>query len=206
MNINEVFLNIEEHLLKDDKPSIYLNNLKFNGELDELPFYMIKRLERVDQSPKHHPEGNVWNHTMMVIDNGAKYRDKADDKRAFMWSLLLHDIGKFNTTKIRKGRLTSYDHDKVGEKEGREFLNYFTNDKKFIEKVTKLIRYHMHLLFLTNNLPYADKEGLRTSVNINDMSLVFLSDRLGRGGIDKNEEKKVKNDVIGFFEEYSGKH
>lgn len=206
MNINEIFLNIEEHLLKDNKPSIYLNNLKFNGELDETPFYMLKRLEKVDQSPKHHPEGNVWNHTMMVIDNGAKYRDKADDKRAFMWALLLHDIGKFNTTKLRNGRLTSYDHDKEGEKEGKDFLKYFTSDKKFIEKVTKLIRYHMHLLFLTNNLPYADKKGIGKSVNINDISLVFLSDRLGRGGVDEVEARKVKNDVEKFFKEYSMKH
>lgn len=55
---------------------------------------MIGDLQDVEQNPKYHPEGNVFIHTMMVIDEGAINREKSNDKRAFMWSLLLHDVGK----------------------------------------------------------------------------------------------------------------
>ncbi len=38
-----------------------------------------------------------------------------------MWGALLHDLGKAPTTKIRKGKITSYDHDKVGAELVRNF-------------------------------------------------------------------------------------
>ena len=117
----DLYYEIEKHLLNDDKPSVYLNKLLKEGVLDKYPFSMIKDLQDVEQNPKFHPEGNVFVHTIMVVDEGAKNRDKSNNKRAFMWSLLLHDIGKKPTTKIRKGRLTSYDHDIVGADMTRAF-------------------------------------------------------------------------------------
>lgn len=205
MDRNEIFKNIEEHLLNDEKPSIYLNDIKDNGLLNEYPFELIKKLEKVDQSPKHHPEGNVWIHTMMVVDEGAKIRSRVDDKKAFMWALLLHDLGKFKTTKIRKGRLTSYDHDKVGEKETEEFLKCFDLSDKFIEKVTKLVRYHMHLLFVSKNMPYGNIEGMKKEADLETLSFVFEADRLGRGGVENKEEKEIKEEVERFREKYIDK-
>ena len=203
MNLLQIFNNIQSHLLEDEKPSIYLCEIKDKGYLDDIPFCHIKNLQKIEQSPKHHPEGNVWIHTMMVVDTGAKYRHKAKDKIAFMWTLLLHDIGKISTTKLRKGRITSYDHDKVGEKEVLDFLSYFNVDSDFAYNVSKLVRYHMHLLFIYNNLPYGDIEGLLREVDINDIALVFLSDRLGRGGLSKKDEEKVVKQVKDFYDEYS---
>lgn len=200
MKNNKLFYEIEEHILKDEKPSIYLNKIKDEGLLDREPFCNLKKLEEMQQSEKHHPEGNVWIHTMMVVDEGAKYRDKVNDKKAFMWSLLLHDIGKVKTTKLRKGRWTSYDHDKVGEEEGKKFLNYFVDDESFKVKVSKLIRYHMHLLYIMNKLPFADMEGLRKYVDINDISYVFLSDRFGRGGLTEEDKIEIRNEVEKFKE------
>ena len=90
----EIFLKIEKHLLDDNKPSCYVEECLNTNVLDEYPFSMIKDLQDVPQNPKFHPEGNVFIHTMMVVDEGAKIRDKSVDKRSFMWALLLHDIGK----------------------------------------------------------------------------------------------------------------
>lgn len=104
MDIKKLFNEIEKHLLEDEKPSLYLNKIKNQGLLDVVPFSFLKDLEKVEQSPKHHPEGNVWVHTMMVVDQGVTYREKANDIRAFMWTLLLHDIGKPKTTKFKNGR------------------------------------------------------------------------------------------------------
>ncbi|WP_143314566.1 HD domain-containing protein [Clostridium sp. HBUAS56017] len=202
MSGKKLYEEIEEHLLKDKKPSIFLNELKDKGILDEYPFSEIKGLEKIQQSPKHHPEGNVWIHTMMVVDEGAKVLDEVKDKRSFMWCLLLHDLGKLTTTKLRKGRWISYDHDKVGEEEGRKFLSYFIDDEKFIVKTIKLIRYHMHLLYVMGKMPYSDIEGMKRYTDLDDLSMVFLSDRLGRGGLSDKDKEEVRNEIKKFKEKY----
>lgn len=198
MKDKDIFLKIEKYLLNDVKPSIHLNEMKKNGELNNVPFVWLKNLDNKKQNPKFHPEGSVWVHTMMVVDNGVEYRELVSDKRAFMWSLLLHDIGKLKTTRLRKGRWTSYDHDKVGEVEAKKFLEYFTDDIDFINKVIKLVRYHMHLLYVMKNLPFGDFEGLKTEVNKEDISYVFLSDRLGRGNITEEDKKQIEKEVDEF--------
>jgi putative nucleotidyltransferase with HDIG domain len=193
MNDKEIFLNIEKHILEDDKPSNYLDEGLRTHMLDQYPFSMIKDLQEVPQNPKFHPEGNVFIHTMMVLDEGAKIRDRSTDKRTFMWALLLHDIGKKPTTKVRKGKLTSYDHDIAGADMTRKFLIYFNEEEIFITKVTALVRWHMQSLFVTKNLKFQNISGMLDEVNINEIALVSLSDRLGRGNLDY---KEVENTII----------
>ena len=202
MKLQDKFNEIEKHLLEDDKPSSYLNELKTSGELSVEPFNWLISLEKIEQSPKHHPEGDVWVHTMMVVDKGSSYRDYVEDKKVFMWALLLHDLGKRSTTKLRNGRWTSYDHDKVGRKDAYDFLSYFNLSEEFKGKVSILVRYHMHLLFIMNKLPYGDIKRMKTEANLHDLSYVFLSDRLGRGGMNKEEIEKVENEVDLFRKKF----
>lgn len=200
MNEKEIFYDIEKHLLNDSKPSIYLEECLKNGLFDKYPFSMIKDLQTVDQNPKYHPEGNVFIHTKMVVDEGAKNRDKSHDKRAFMWGLLLHDLGKKPTTRLRKGRLTSYDHDKVGATMAHEFLEYFNEDKEFIDKVTSLVKWHMQSLFVTKSMKFQNVEGMLKEVDPNEIVLVALSDRLGRGNLGKKDREQTEEDVNKFKE------
>ena len=206
MSDKEIFLDVEKHLLNDDKPSVYLNELLKEGALDKYPFSMIKDLQDVEQNPKFHPEGNVFVHTIMVVDEGAKNREKSNSKRAFMWSLLLHDIGKKPTTKIRKGRLTSYDHDIVGADMTRAFLTHFNEEESFIAEVTALVRWHMQSLFVTKNLKFQNVSNMLEDVKIDEIVLVSLSDRLGRGNLDENEIKNTKIEVSRFKEKISNFH
>lgn len=203
MNDKEFFLDIEQHLLNDDKPSVYLEESLKAQKLDNYPFSMIKELEEVDQNPKFHPEGNVFIHTMMVINEGAKVRERSLNKRAFMWALLLHDIGKKPTTKIRKGKLTSYNHDIVGADMTRTFLTYFNEEESFINEVTSLVRWHMQSLFVTKNLKYQNVDAMLDEVTINEIVLVSLSDRLGRGNLKFDEIKETKTMVNLFKEKIS---
>ncbi|NRT92245.1 HDIG domain-containing metalloprotein [Clostridium beijerinckii] len=200
MNEKEIFLNIEEHLISDDKPSIYLENALKNHNLDNYPFSMISDLRDVDQNPKFHPEGNVFIHTMMVVDQGAVNRERSRDKRVFMWALLLHDIGKKPTTKLRKGRLTSYNHDSVGAEMAREFLTYFNMEENFIDEVRGLVRWHMQSLFVTKDMKFQNIGDMLRDVDINEIFLVSLSDRLGRGNLDHIEINKTKEEVRKFKE------
>lgn len=200
MSDKEFYLEIEKHLLNDSEPSVYFNEALKTNKFDIFPFSMIKELEEVDQNPKFHPEGNVLIHTMMVIDEGAKVRERSLNKRAFMWALLLHDIGKKPTTKIRKGKLTSYDHDIVGADMVRNFLSFFNEEESFIEEVRALVRWHMQSLFVTKNLKYQNVDAMLDEVNINDIVLVSLSDRLGRGKLKSNEIRETEEQINIFKE------
>lgn len=200
MTDKEIFYDIEKHLLNDSKPSVYLSECLKKGAFDKYPFSMIKDLQTVDQNPKFHPEGNVFIHTMMVVDEGAKVRDKSHDKRALMWGLLLHDLGKKPTTKWRKGRLTSYDHDKVGFTMAHEFLEYFDENEEFIDKVSSLVRWHMQSLFVTKSLQFQDIEGMLKDVDPDEIVLVATADRLGRGNLNKNDVQQTMKDIDKFRE------
>jgi putative nucleotidyltransferase with HDIG domain len=202
MTKQELFNLIEQSLLIDERPSEFLNKLKEKGLLDIVPFCNLKDLEKLQQTEKHHPEGNVWVHTMMVVDEGAKHRDEATNKRELMWALLLHDIGKIKTTKFQKGHWTAYNHDKVGEEESLIFLSHFNNELEFNQRVSKLIRYHMHLLYLIKKLPFTDLDGLKKYTDINDLSIVFLADRLGRGGLCQSDINEIKLEINNFYKQY----
>lgn len=192
------FDEITKHLLEDKSPSRYFEEKIKSGEIHKTPLKELIKLRDTEQELEHHPEGNVWNHTMLVVDNGAEIREESKDKKVFMWALLLHDIGKVKTTKKRNGKWTAYEHDTVGEEEATKILREFTKDEDFIKKVTGLIRYHMHYLYITKNLPFADVEGMKKSCNIDELKLVFTSDRLGRGNLKSEEKEEIKKTVKTF--------
>jgi len=190
MTTLELYSDINTHLLEDAKPSIYLNEIYLDPVFREYPFSMLYELRKTEQSPAHHPEGNVWNHTILVIDEAAKVRVKSKNQAVLMWAALLHDIGKPCATKTKKGRITAYDHDKVGAELSKDFFKPFTDDDKFVNEVSQLIRYHMQVLFVVKDLPFADIEGLKLNTDIKELALLGLCNRLGRKGFDKTKEEK----------------
>ena len=200
MNKSEIYEEFEEHLMKDKRPSEYFNSIVQKEVFNEYPFKMLKDLIKIDQSPKYHPEGSVWNHTMLVVDNAAERKELSENSRAFMWAALLHDIGKGPTTKVRKGRITSYDHDRVGAKMTSEFLHQFTNDENFIKKVTSLVRWHMQALFVVKDLPFGDIGKMISEVSIDEMALLCLCDRLGRGDMTEEKIEEEKRNISIFVE------
>lgn len=186
-----LFEKIEQHLLLDQKPSLFLSGL--TPALSEYPFNLLERLRDTPQSPQHHPEGNVWNHTLLVVDEAAEVKEKSSDSRAFMWAALLHDIGKPATTMHRKNKITSYDHDKLGSKLAKEFLCVFTADTEFVERVINLVRYHMQILFVIQDLPFAEVAQMKRDIDIREVALLGLCDRLGRkGGNRRREDENIR--------------
>lgn len=194
--LKKIFEEIEEHLLHDDRPSHYLNCIKDEPVFKQYPYDYLYNLIKTEQSPKHHPEGSVWNHTMLVIDGAAKVKHKSKNSRVFMWAALLHDIGKPSTTRKRKGKITSYDHDKVGAELAQKFLLEAEQDENFIKEVTSLVRYHMHILFVLNNLPFADVSSMKDDVDINEIALLGYCDRMGRLNADSSKEEKNIEEFI----------
>lgn len=185
----ELYKELEFHLLQDTQPSNYLKEIYTNPLFQQYPYNMLHKLKETMQSPKYHPEGNVWNHTLLVVDEAAKVKQKSKNPTVFMWAAILHDIGKPPTTKTRKGKITSYDHDKVGAKLAKEFLSQFMSNNDFIDQVCALVRYHMHILFVVKGLHFADIEGMLQNTDVNEIALLGLCDRLGRGNSSKKEEE-----------------
>ncbi|MGL5435714.1 MAG: HDIG domain-containing metalloprotein [Lachnospiraceae bacterium] len=190
MNPDALYAEIESHLLYDAKPSIYLEIIYHYRCFQQFPFTMLHNLKQVKQSAQYHPEGNVWNHTMLVVDEAAKRRDKSIHPAAFMWAALLHDIGKAPATKVRKGKITAYNHDKIGSELAREFLECFTSDDTIISEICSLIRYHMQILYVSKNPHMADIKAMKQAVDIQEVALLGLCDRLGRAHSDYEQEQE----------------
>lgn len=189
MKPKEQFEEINRHLLEDAQPSIYLDALRTNGAFSTYPFTMLAALWDTPQSPVHHPEGNAWRHTCLVVDQAAKVRAQSRDAQAFLWAALLHDIGKPDTTSIRNGRITSYDHDKAGMRLAQEFLSALTEDKELTQHVVMLVRYHMQPFFVLKHLPFAQMEDMKRDTDVREIALLSYCDRMGRKGAKESEER-----------------
>jgi len=185
-----VFNEINNHILLDEQPSIFLNSIVNTKIFKEHPFYMLYKLKETEQSPVHHPEGNAWNHTMLVVDQAAGLRHMSRDEKAFMWAALLHDIGKAETTKNKRGKITAYNHESVGSDLCVKFLQEFTTDDEFIETVKGLVRWHMQILHVVKDMAFADIKSMREDTDIDEIALLGFCDRMGRTNVDIAKEKK----------------
>ncbi|WP_297712931.1 HD domain-containing protein [Clostridium sp.] len=193
MEVNKL-KEIQENLLIYDRPSIYLEEIKTS--LKNTPLEVLINLEKIEQNKQYHPEGNVWNHLKQVVDTAAKIRDFANDKASFMLGALLHDLGKGVTTKKNKqGKLISYNHDIEGEKIADKLLTYYDYEDDEKKRISTLVKYHMHHLYIIKNLPFAKTNELVKEVDLNDMILMFVSDRLGRGQVEKEKKLNEIEDI-----------
>lgn len=188
-----VFVEWEKLLLKAEKPSIGLDFLQDSGWLVHFP--ELKDLIGCPQNPKWHPEGDVWIHTKMVLDNAAKLRHLIPNKwkLAYMFGALLHDVGKPSTT---TPDLKAHGHDAAGIKISETFLNRITNDKDLINKVTTIVGLHMRpgQLFSSNAKDAAWKR-LHNKCRLDILGWQSKADSAGRTGrnvlLDKHETSET---------------
>lgn len=165
-------------LLKGEKPSIGFNFLKDIGAINPI----LNDLIGCKQNPIYHPEGDVWTHTMMVIDYAAKLRDKADNPLSLMYGAVCHDLGKPVTT---DKEYHSYGHDKEGVPLAEEFLLSITRNTKLISSVCKLVELHMNILQLAYSKESTIKKllnKLEDKISFNDLLLLGEADHMGRLG------------------------
>ena len=124
-----VFDEFRKLLLRSAKPSIGFKVLEDTGQLRYFP--ELDALRGVPQDPEWHPEGDVWVHTLMVLDAAASLRDAdkggvstedSGENLALMLGALCHDLGKPATTERAGGRIRSYRHDVEGVAPTRALL------------------------------------------------------------------------------------
>ncbi|HSK08149.1 MAG TPA: hypothetical protein VK911_01125 [Vicinamibacterales bacterium] len=106
---------IEKLLLLPDRPSLGFQFAREIGLVDRL-FPEMAALVGCEQEPEWHPEGDVWTHTLLVIDEA---RRRVDDlpragRLAVMLGAVCHDLGKPATTAFQDGRIRSHGHEEAG--------------------------------------------------------------------------------------------
>lgn len=179
-----IYEEFKKLFLKSSKPSIGFELLRELGVLKY--FQELEVLINCIQEPEYHPEGDVWIHTMMSLDEMARIlkEEKVEDeyrKLYLFYGILCHDLGKPFCTQEINGKITSHKHESLGIEPTISFLSKLTNEKKFIETVCSLVKNHLtpFQLYLAESSLKAIKR-LSLKVNIEDLCLVCLSDCLGR--------------------------
>jgi tRNA nucleotidyltransferase (CCA-adding enzyme) len=142
-------------LLKAPRPSRGFWLLKNTRGLGLFP--ELEDLVGCDQHPAYHPEGDVWNHSLHVVDAAALVRDACqkaavhprlieEELEVLMWSALLHDIGKpLTSVKGEDGVIRSHGHDKAGGPLVRTFMERITDNERLIDQVVVLCERHHNL-------------------------------------------------------------
>ncbi len=114
-------------------------------ELGLLPHLLpeITKLHGVEQPPEYHPEGDVWIHTMMLLEQLP-----AAPSPTLAWGALLHDVGKPATFRapdpaVPNDRIRFNGHVEVGVRIAEEILARlrFSNDE--IDQIVALVKNHM---------------------------------------------------------------
>ena len=133
---------MKKALLKAERPSVFFAALRDMQQLG-VWFPELEQLIGVEQDPVYHPEGDVWVHTMEVVDRAAAFRDRVADPYAFMLLALTHDMGKAVTTEFIKGRIHAYEHEIKGLPVVQSFLDRLTGDKSVRGYVLNMVPLHM---------------------------------------------------------------
>ncbi len=172
-----VFDEMKKALLKADKPSLFFDNL-MDMNCMKLWFPEIEELAEIEQNPKYHPEGNVYIHTMQVLDEVAKRRRDAKNPLGLMLSALVHDLGKLVATEVINGQIHAYAHESKGLPIAEKFLRRITNDKSLISYALNMAELHMkpNVLFHANASVKSTNKMFDTSIEPYDLILLALSD------------------------------
>ena len=106
---------IEKLLLRARRPSIGFALALELGVIERL-FPELDALVGCPQEPEWHPEGDVWVHTLLVVDQARARIDDLDYPRqvSVMLAAVCHDLGKPATTAFVDGRIRSLDHEEQG--------------------------------------------------------------------------------------------
>ncbi len=96
----------------------------------------IKKLQGVEQPPQFHPEGDVWTHTLMMLDglNAPTI--------TLGLGVLLHDVGKPSTFTVRE-RIRFDNHVEVGSKMAAEICERLRMPAQQTDRVVALVRNHL---------------------------------------------------------------
>lgn len=181
---------IEKLLLLAGRPAIGFQLALELGVVDKL-FPELKALVGCEQEPEWHPEGDVWVHTLMVIDQARMRIDDLDrpNRISVMLAAVTHDFGKPKTTALIDGRIRSLNHEEEGVEPAAAFLDrlniHSIGGKDVRRQVLGLTAQHLKpgmLYKVRHELTDGAFRRLAQKVDLDLLARVAKADCLGRTG------------------------
>lgn len=184
-----VFVEFEK-ALKTNKPSIFFQVLRKANVLD-VHFKEIADLIGALQPVEYHPEGDSYNHTMIVLDRMAEFTDDV----ILRFCALVHDIGKGVTPKRMYPH--HYGHDEKGVAVVAEFGKRIFIPNSWIKCGKTAAKEHMkggifHKMSVPKKVSFIERVA-KSKLGLHGLQLVVLADKGNR----VSEEEKIKFEEIG---------
>ena len=180
---------VEKLLLQAARPSIGLALALDLGVIDRL-LPELRPLVGCEKEPDWHPEGDVWTHTLMVVDKARELNRELDRPRliAVMLGALCHDVGKPATTEVIDGRIRSMEHEQAGVEPALRLLdrlNIHTIDGFDVRgQVAGIVAQHLKpgAFYKAANVTDGAFRRLAQKVDMELLARVARADCLGRTG------------------------
>lgn len=180
---------IEKLLVAAERPSIGFDLALELGVIDRL-LPELRPLVGCAQEPEWHPEGDVWTHTLMVVDRARTLN--ADLDRAKLVTIMLgavcHDLGKPATTAFIDGRIRSLNHEEAGVVPTNRLLdrlNIHTLDGFDVRtQVVGLVAHHLKpgMFYKAEQVGDGAFRRLAQKVDLELLARLARADCLGRTG------------------------
>lgn len=170
-------------LSKAPRPSVFFDVLRSMNQLGGW-FPEVLALAGVEQEAKYHPEGDVYTHTMLVLDQAAALREQAAYPLGLMFSALCHDFGKPQATQVIDGRIRAFDHENLGVPLAQTFISRLSSEVRLKKYVSSMVKLHMrpNALVHMKSGRHAYMKLLDESIEPADLLLLAKADHCGRTG------------------------
>ena len=104
----------------------------------------VVKLRGVEQPPEFHPEGDVWVHTMLLLEKLALLPEDLRGSTTLAWGALLHDVGKPATFQHAAGdRIRFNGHVEVGVRIAEVILARLRFSNEDTAQIVALVKNHM---------------------------------------------------------------
>jgi len=176
-----IYIEFKKLLLKSKKPSVGFELMRKLGIIKKY-YPELYNLIDVPQSPIWHPEGDVWIHTMMCIDEmvGLKCGDEKQDLK-MMFAILCHDLGKATHTQVTPEKISAIGHELAGLEPTEKLMYRLTDEHNFIKSILPFVEHHLApSIYFRGGAKKSTIRRLATKVNIEELVTVARADFLGR--------------------------
>ena len=193
---NSVLLKeISQERIRDELVKIIMSERAMEGieilrELKLLQYILPELEEGHGVSQNKHHIYTVWEHNVLAL----KYATDQNWDYIVRIASLLHDVAKPRVKRGEGKNATFHGHEVVGARMVREILNRLKFSKKEIERISKLVRFHLFYY----NVDEVKESSVRRLVrnigaeNVEDLLKVRMADRIG-SGVPKAEPYKLRH-------------
>lgn len=150
-----------------------------------IPKVYIELLKKTEQNPRYHAEGNVLNHTLLVLSEfyeiaGLGILNEAD-KEVLYWAALLHDIGKPLVTHWDGIAWRAAGHERAGVPIARNILMQQDISPRQMQRILDLVKWHhLPLRMGLKKAPLSAYENIAFQTDLRLLGLFSQMDLRGR--------------------------